>query len=300
MSTTWQQLKIVLFCAWFSPSLAILVVRYSLFSSHHHFDFELHGIVLKRNKTYFVHIFFFYSSLVGRTKILYSTGTKHLVLQLYIFELSEKERETERICRHILIAVLHMRIGWFVNFFSSLRSILADLDSKWEEWLVVRPFWLDVLKNVYNQIICRASDWWGKRGMSIGPPYIQISTMHHTLISIFCRIRIDFVVWHLLHIQEQHDWISSMIWYNSNGNYVRMIEEIIHWTLLHISTCCGEKKRLWKDFLTLNGHGIISDARCSLWISIFFHTIFVLFCYPSFSIFFSFDFACLGIDSAIS
>lgn len=34
-----------------------------------------------------------------------------------------------------------------------------------------------------------------------------------------------------------------------------------------------------KDFLTLNGHGI-SDARCSLWISIFFHTIFSTFAIP--------------------
>lgn len=137
--------------------------------------------------------------------------------------------------------------------------------------------------------------------MSNGLPYIHISTMHHTLISIFFLLlnsnRLRCVASHLLHIQKQHDWTSTTIWYNSNGNYVRKIEEIIHWSLLHSSTCCGIKKRLWKYFLTLNGHGI-SDARCSLWISIFFHTFFLSFAIPSFSFFHTFFLACLGIDSA--
>lgn len=54
------------------------------------------------------------------------------------------------------------------------------------------------------------------------------------------------------------------------------------------TTFCGEPKRLCKDFLTLNGHGI-SDARCSLLISIFFHThfFFSFAIHPSLS-FFSF------------
>lgn len=122
--------------------------------------------------------------------------------------------------------------------------------------------------------------------MSNGLPYIHISTMHHTLIiiiSIFWWIRKDYIVWHLIcciYSKTTRLNINNDMIHNSNGIYVRMIEEIIHYLLFigRFSThlLVLEKR---KDFLTLNGHGI-SDARCSLWISIFFHTIFSTFAIP--------------------
>lgn len=86
-----------------------------------------------------------------------------------------------------------------LTFFSSLRSLLADSNWRWEEWMFVRPFRLAKqyiqADNMSHKLLIMT-----KETSPMGHPIFifHIYPMHHTLISIFWWIQIDYVVRHFI------------------------------------------------------------------------------------------------------